>query len=318
MRYQTLTFLFCAALGLASCSSSKQTSECVEETYVHPYGVRVKPDYWTERGKNGQIITTTRDGIKISQTFCNGKLHGKCCYTFPHSDHFEKIEIYDSNRVVQQQIFDTLGNAKQLCEWTSPACTTITCWYPCGNLRSKENFVDGRLIQGDYYNTKNHRDSWVYAGEGERYTRDENGHFICTDIYAGGELKRRTYYYPNKSPCEVVSYSGQVPHGERKTFYPDGSPCSTEQWENGKLHGLTTIYQDGERYAEVPYVAGKKQGIEKRYSDGYHVSQEVTWDDNQMCGPTYTYAGESVQTDWFYKGRITSRANFESYGTPQD
>lgn len=314
MQLRNIPNLIGLALLTAACNPPTcSPNDCVDQTYVHKYGVRVRPDYWVERGQNGQVISTMRDGVMVTQSYNAGELHGESCYTFPNSSKVAKSEYYENNSLLKENEFYPSGVLKETCEWTGPKSCTVTCWYECGTPRCVEKFEDGRLLSGKYYNTKNQCDSWVYNGEGERFSRDCNGHFICHDDFLGGAVIRRTYYYPSKGPKEIISFSEGVPHGERKTFYPDGSPCSIESWENGRQNGTTVIFQNGERYAEVPYLDGKRNGIERRYADGHNLSQEVTWYNDQMHGPTFTYVGDSVQTDWFYKGRITSRSNFESY-----
>lgn len=324
MRFRNLPVLLGVALLATACSNTTckksvpcQTDNgCVDQAYVHKYGVRVRPDYWVDRGQNGQIVSTMRDGVVVSQSYCAGELHGESSYSFPNSNKICKSEVYKNNDLHKENEFYHSGAPKQSCEWTGPNCCTVSCWYECGTPRCIEKFEDGRLLIGEYFNLNGQRDSWVYNGEGERLTRDCNGCFLCCDEFYGGEVVRRTYYFPRKGPCEIISFMDGVPHGERKTFYPDGSPCSIESWENGRQNGTTVIFQNGERYAEIPYLDGKKNGIERRYADGYNLSQEVTWYNDQMHGPTYTFAGDSTQTDWFYKGRMTSRSNFESYYAP--
>jgi antitoxin component YwqK of YwqJK toxin-antitoxin module len=317
MRFQMFSALL-GAVVLTGCTNETVCSpdDCIDQVYVHKYGVKVRPDYWTEKGRNGQIVNTMRDGVVVTQTYCAGELHGETCYTYPNSPKVCRSEIYKNNQLEAENQFYPSGQAKRRSEWTGPNQKTVTCWYECGTPRCVEKIEDGRLLSGEYFTKQHHRDSWVYNGEGERVSRDWNGRYVCLDEFCGGEVIRRTYFYPSKGPREIISFMNGVPHGERKTFYPDGSPCSTESWECGRQNGTTVIYQNGERYAEIPYLDGKKNGLERRYADGYNLSQEVTWYDGQMHGPTYTYAGDCIQTDWFYKGRMTSRSNFESYDYP--
>lgn len=322
MRFLNISLLGMSLFATACTHTARESdecfnaNECVDQVYIHQYGVRVRPDYWSERGKNGQIVSTLRDGVVVTQSYSGGELHGECSYTYPNTNKVCRSEVYENNVLQKETHYYRSGAPKQTSEWTSPNCKTISCWYECGAPRCVEKFEDGHLLMGEYFNKKGDRDSWVYNGNGERLSRDSNGYFLSHDEFHGGELCRRTYLYPTKGPREIVCLKDGIPHGERKTFYPDGSPCSIETWENGHQNGNTVIFQNGERYADIPYLDGKKNGIEKRYIDGAHLSQEITWFNDQMHGPTFTYVGESVQTDWFYKGKMTSRSNFESYYAP--
>lgn len=317
MRIYSYLFLLSIAFFTSGCGTKACDNECEERVYVHKYGVRVRPDYWVDKGQSGQVISTMRDGVIITQSYCAGELHGECNYTYPNSGKVHRSEIYNRNVLEKENTYYPSGAPEKTCEWLSPNSYTVTTWYEWGSPHSVEKFEDGRLLCGEYFTGINERDSWVYDGAGERITRDCKGNFICMDEFNGGELYRRTYYYPNKGPREVISFMNGVPHGERKTYYSDGSPCTTESWEHGRQNGTMVIFQNGEKYSEVPYFDGKKNGIERRYADGYNLSQEVTWYNNQMHGPTYTYVGDCIQTDWFYKGRMTSQSNFESYYAPR-
>src|SRR5690606_18588493 len=104
-----------------------------------------------------------------------------------------------------------------------------------------------------------------------------------------GILVERTLYYPNGTPKEHVTYNNSIIDGLKKTYLPDGEPATVEEWDNGYQHGLTIIYQHGEKFAEIPYNRGRKDGIERRYRDGKDLFQEVTWVEG-LEGPTRNYA----------------------------
>lgn len=177
MHIMNIPLLTMLSLMTMACSTPCTTDDCIDKAYVHKYGVRVRPDYWMERGKNGQVISTMRDGVIVTQTYNAGELHGESCYTFPNSNKVAKSEQYRDNKLHEQTEFYTSGAPKETCVWTTPTCNTVTCWYECGTPRCVEKFEDGRLLSGEYYNIKNKRDSWVYNGEGERFTRDCHGHY---------------------------------------------------------------------------------------------------------------------------------------------
>lgn len=301
------------ALLLSGCQSHIRHNNCVAQTYVHKYGVVVQPDYWNECGSSGEVITKLRDGSIMTQTFIDNKLYGDTTYSYPHSTQIQRRETYQNDTLIKRVVYNRAGVPQESTEYSSPQNSTTTMWYEHGQPRCVEKYADGMLVHGEYYNINNQKDSWVYNGTGERLTRDDQGYLISSDTIIGGDLAAKTTYHPNGSPKEITPIAqGQV-HGERRTFYPGGDPMSVETWDNGRQQGQTTIYQNGERCAEVPYLAGQKHGVERRFGDGSTVAQEITWCDGKMHGPSYTYLGDSMQTDWYWRGRLTSRSNFESY-----
>lgn len=309
-------FIF-ALLALGSCQphSQREDQHC---TYVHQYGVPVGSEQWIKSGCNGQKIISWRDGVTVSQTYVNGLLHGPSTYSYPLSEKIERVEEYINNHLTKQLFYDTEGNPKRSIAYKASNVRTVTSWYDIGNPCSIETYEGSLLISGKYYTLMNVKDSWVYKGDGERVTRDEYGHTISLDTFKEGIMVSSTTYYSNGSPREISYFDQGARHGEQKRYYLGGEPMCFETWEKGEKTGMTTLFQEGVKFAEVPYVAGKKNGLERRYRDGIVVNQEICWKDDKMHGPASTYSdGGIVQTDWYYKGRLTSQANFESYAVPK-
>jgi len=316
MRAKSIGAFLLISMAAVGCQRNCQ-DECLDRSYVHEYGVSVGSDHWVKSGKSGQVISFMRDGVRITQTYTNGVLDGPCYYTFPHSEQVQCVESYSNDVLTSKVIYRTSGTPHQSVVYESPDVCVTTVWYETGNPKSIEKCEGSMLVTGEYFNAMNQNDSWVYNGNGERNTRDEFGNFICLDTYSSGFLTQKTTYYPNGSPKEICDYNDNLPHGTRKTYYPGGEPMAIEAWHNGEQNGTTIIFQDGEKYAEVSYLSNKRNGLERRFRDGCVVTQEITWADDKMHGPTFTYAGDTTQTDWFHKGRLTSRSNYESFAIPK-
>lgn len=312
--------LFLLGASVLSFATSCQRSvepDFLERSYIHEYGLPVESDHWIRYGSSGQILTTQHDGVICTQTYANGMLDGESSYTFPDSPQIHRVETYANDFLTKETIFHLNGVSQQTIEYQGPQGRTITTWYDSGLPKSIEKYEASHLIQGEYFTSQNEKDSWVHNGFGERASRDNEGNFVSLDTFENGNLTSKTYYHPNGAPREITPYANDVIHGQRKTYYPGGEPMTIEAWDNGQQTGVTVVFQDGEKHAEVPYLGGKKNGVERRYRDGAIVTQEVTWKDDQMHGPTYTYGGDNIQTDWFYKGRLTSRSNYESFAVPR-
>ncbi len=301
----------------ASCLPCPTTEPCVEQKCFHKYGNEVQPDYWVDCGRNGQLITTQRNGVVITQSYANGMLNGQSTFSYPHSEQAERVEMYENDQMVSQTFYQQSGMPINSIEYSSPDISTETIWYENGNPKSTEKYERGMLVSGEYYDLQNNRDAWVSDGYGERNSRDSLGSLVSLDTFRNGELTSKVIQYPNGTPKEVIAIANGQINGERKTYYPGGEPMSIEFWNNGQQHGLTTIYQNGEKYAEVPYNNGRKHGVERRYRDGSNVTQEINWNNDQMHGQSNTYYGDSVQTDWYYNGRLSTRSNFESFAVPK-
>jgi len=317
MGAKSISAVFLVFAMAVSCQKSSNQDDCINRSFIHEYGVSVGGEHWNTCGKNGQVISFLRNGVCLTETYSEGVLNGESVYTFPHSEQTERVEVYANGNLCNQVYYSLSGTPRKSIHYESPEQYTVTEWYETGNPKSIEKYERSLLLSGEYYNEMNQKDSWVYNGNGERMTRDEMGNFICLDTFNSGVLTQKTYYHPNGTPKEICAYVNGVPHGERKTYYPGGEPMAIETWMNGEQNGTTIIFQNGEKYAEVPYLSNKRNGLERRFRDGCIVTQEVTWADDKMHGPTFTYAGDTIQTDWFYKGRLTSRSNYESFAMPK-
>ena len=307
-----------AFIGLTTACAKQElkNTPVVEQTYIHKYGVAVPSEFWAESGEDGVVVSTMADGVVVSNTYAAGILNGETSYSFPHSSQLEKTVVYSNGVIIREVSFFFDGTPKQETIFESPVkdsanSKTISSWYLNGTPRSAEQYVGDLLLNGEYYTLQNQPDASVENYEGTRLVRDDYGQLLATDTIRGGQLTMRNTYHANGSPKENISYQNGLIDGSKQCFHPAGEPNSIENWSAGQQHGVTVVYLHGEKYAEVPYENGLKNGIEKRYRDGTVLVQEITWEDGQLHGPTKTYVGESVKTDWYYEGKLSTKTDYE-------
>ncbi len=318
MRYhQALTVLILSA-AFSGCSSRyQQNPDLVDCTYVHRYGVEVPPDDWSSRGENGQVISRLKNGVTVTKNFSAGTLEGETMYTFPHCDTVECVETYSQGCLDKKVQNYFCGVPKEEVQYR-PGGQRVTSWYDNGTPQSIEEYEDHRLVYGEYYNPSHKLESQVSNGQGFRVGRDEYGELTSTDTIEQGRMVLRTTYHPNGSPKEIIPYEDGVVQGERKTFLPAGEPSTLELWDGGVQHGVTVIFQNGEKYAEVPYVRGMKKGVEKRYRNGKAVVEEISWYEDMRHGPSFTYIGETIKTDYYYQGKEVSKNQYDMLASPYE
>ena len=93
--------------------------------------------------------------------------------------------------------------------------------------------------------------------------------------------------------------------GQKKTFAIDGQPLTLEEWAANIQSGLTVVFENGSKRAEVPYTEGHRHGIEFRYNDDGTLAQEISWVRGEQHGPTRTYIGGNVHEQWFYNNQAS-------------
>lgn len=312
MRMKQQLLLASLLLTLNACKS-RTNDEIVNETYVHRYGVELPRADWEARGQDGCVRSVRKDGVMISTNFEAGVLHGEMSYTFPHSSVVQLREYYDRGCLTRDIQYFTTGTPYQETVYTAPSQRTVTTWYDNGVPQAHETYNDNDLMEAEYFTTTNHKESSVSSGNGYRLKRDRFGQMISRDEIQDGQLVTCTTYHSNGSPQSVTPCENGVPHGSRMTYHPDGAPDTIENMHSGYQTGLTTVFENGEKYAEVPYKAGNKHGVERIYRDGSSLVGEVTWANGQKHGPSHSYVENQVKTDWYYQGKsVSNKSTFEA------
>ncbi len=308
-------FPFLILLGVTvSCRTGPTASdEVVCETYIHRYGVPLDAEEWSQRGQDGQVTSVLKDGVAVTRSYEGGVLEGETFYTFPYREMVQKRERYQEGQLVLECSHDSNGLPVEQREYHAPGSYQLTRWYESGAPQCREAYEGERLLEGEYYDVDYQLESRVEKGEGERLDRNGGGELQAREKIQGGERVQRVAYHPNGVPAAVNFYENQKIEGERHTFLPDGEPATIEHWTQDAQHGETTLFEYGEKRAEVPYVKGKRQGVERRYR-GDEVVQEIHWVDGQRQGPTYTYGdlGDSPKVDWYFKDqRVANKATYD-------
>ena len=306
-----ISLLITALSSLVSCNARREYGDVVEERYVHLYGAEVPPEKWAASGEHGQVVSTLRNGVTITKNYNAGVLDGQTTYTFPHSEFVEKTEHYSRGVLVQETIHHLSGAPREEIVYSDNNTKVITTWYENGSPQYKEGYEGNLLVYGEYYNPQHQVDSRVQNREGSRIVRDQYGIVISTDVIKDGQMVVRTTYYPNGSPKTITPYVDGIVEGQRKTYLPAGEPCTVEAWSGGLQDGLTFVYQNGEKHAEVPYARGSREGIERRFRNGSDVIEEIYWLDDKRHGPDTSYIGTVSKTDWFFQDRPVSQAQFD-------
>ncbi len=306
--------IFFAALfalcTLTACSNPRKN--VMSTLFIHKYGAAIEENDWYNRGGNGQIVTDYKNGVTITQNFVNGDLEGKTTYSFPFSSLIEKEELYRQGHRISTTTHFTSGVPKEKIENPSQSKTIITQWFESGQPKSIENFIDGRLDEGEYYSNSNEIESRVKAGEGLKIERNAYGEFVSKTEFKNGEKRLTTTFHSNGDPKTITPYlHGQI-HGTKKIFLINGVPDRFETWKEGQQQGETQIFRDGQCYSKQSYVAGTKNGLEKIFNEAGDLACEITWKNDLKHGVLKNYYHDTIRMEWYYYGRKVSHADFEN------
>lgn len=298
-------------LLLSSSCGSKLSQGVVKESYIHKYGVAMSKKDWEARGSHGKVVTTMKTGATLSKSYKGGVLHGKSTTTFPHSTIVEKTEIYEEGELFSITRHFQSGTPMWEEAFPSQHERRLTNWYEDGTPQSIENYKQTSLDKGEYFSYSNELESRIDTGEGLRVRRDRFGNLLSKDLVKHGQMLLRTTYYPNGDPESITPYVDGLAHGQRKTFHMGGEPKALEEWKSGVQDGVTTVFQNGTKWAEVAYSKGVKHGTELRYRDGEIVVEDIQWSHDERHGPSRTFIGDVTSTQWYLKGHPVPKYVFE-------
>jgi antitoxin component YwqK of YwqJK toxin-antitoxin module len=304
-------FSLLSLMIFSSCTQKATTDPTVLKTqYTHVYGAKLSAQEWERTGQTGEQTIFLNTGELVKKTFKKGLLDGETTYTFPHSQTVQKKLLYENGKLISECFYETHGLPIKSISYEGSQ-REITHWYLEGSPRSIEKYVGRELVDGKYFSQTQSLESEVIDKEGIKTLRNEHGLLLSKETIAAGHVVLVTLYYPSGLPQSITPFVNGVVEGERKLFFVEGEPKAIEKWENGKQTGITIEFQNGQKYAEVPYIADKKQGIEKRFKDGVLV-MEISWKEDLQHGFTRHYIGKEVHTDWYYEGNKVSLATFNT------
>lgn len=285
----------------------------ISESYVHPYGVEMPQEEWESRGESGQVVATLDNGVTCKKSYEAGKLNGTTTYSYPYTEAIARIENYTDDVLISKAEHSSSGTLIKEVHYLSDNTVKISTWFENGNPQSIEEIDSlGYVISGQYYDIQRQLTGKVIEGNGTRVYFDLYGKPQSKETIEEGMIISRTLFYSTGNIKEIISLKSGILDGEVKRFHPSGEPESIEEWKNGKKHGITILFQNGEKIAELFYNNGMKHGIEKNYREGKNLVREVTWKYDQRHGPGKTVRdSNNTILEWFYLGKPVSKESYE-------
>jgi antitoxin component YwqK of YwqJK toxin-antitoxin module len=302
---------YIAAFIVSSCQTTIPPDQIMSQKFVHKYGFDVSVDEWDQRSQEGQEIAKLKNGVTITRTFENGNLHGPTTYTFPNSETVEKILIYDQGNLLKQTLQDSKGVPIQEEAYEFDDRVIYTFWNENGVPLSVEEYNVDLLVNGKYFSLEHELEAQVENGNGFRIKRERSGLLISRDQIEDGIMTGRTTYHPNGQIHTVSHYEDYQLHGKQSKFTSSGRPLMTLHWDRGVLDGMKTVYRNGVKTSEIPYVHGQKNGMETHYDDLGNLIAKITWRNDKKHGCSKSYTEEGQDSEWFFNGFLVTAEKFE-------
>ena len=313
MNKKLLPLVGIALIGLCGCQHSSKTkkNDIVSQRYIHKYGYDVSKDEWKNNLYPGQVVTTLKNGVTVISSYEDGVLHGPTSFTYAHSQTLESLQVFERGHLVKKTSFDIKGVPNKEEVFLSPGHVKTKLWYKTGTPMCMEETLENKLIDGEYYTLQNDLETKVEAGEGTKTIRSEEGLLLSKESFNQGICVAKETFFSNGSPESITFFKDGLIHGEKRVFGLSGDPISVENYAYGKLHGLSSYFQNGYKYLESPYKTGKKEGVERQYIDGESLVEETEYHAGLKHGSSTFYSDGISKTEWYYNNEYVSRGKFE-------
>lgn len=304
----------CATISLfflSGCMSSDMENTVLSQKFIHKYGFDISEQEWASRDQEGQIVSTLKNGVKITSSYENGILQGPTTHTFAGSSIIEHLFIYDSGNVIKEVLHDAKGIPMREIAYEFDDRKIITLWDEHGAPMSIEEFDGELLMEATYFTPQHELEGVVESGFGEKLRRDRAGTLLSRELIENGIVARHTAYHPNGHVHSVSNYHDYQLHGEQKKFTSLGKPLMDLQWDHGVLDGTKIVYRDGIKSAEIPYSNGQKHGLEIHYDEAQNKTAEIAWKNDKKFGCSKFYTDGTEEHQYYYNGALVSQDKFE-------
>jgi antitoxin component YwqK of YwqJK toxin-antitoxin module len=311
MKIQFFCILGALSLVATSCKKDNQNDDVISQRYIHKYGYAVSQDEWNVKKYPGQVLTSLRNGVTVTETYENGTLHGPTTRTYPHSQVVEAYALYNQGHLVKETFYDVKGMPMRERVQLSPTRFALTLWYADGTPKSVEEYTGIELLEGQYFTMTNEIESRVEKGSGKRVIRDEKGTLVVIDEIVRGYVTKHESFFANGAPESIIHYDHGKFHGEKRMYAQTGEPLAIEEWVNGKLHGKSTYFKNGTRTVEISYLDGMKNGLEIHFVDGETISQQIPWSNDLKQGIATYFIDANPHYEYYYGGKKMSLKDYE-------
>jgi antitoxin component YwqK of YwqJK toxin-antitoxin module len=154
---------------------------------------------------------------------------------------------------------------------------------------------DGRSANATFYHKNGLISSkgkyWDQLKEGKWkfFSALKPDYLICEEEYLhnmknGPSVK----YYPDKTPCEKLSWVNDIKSGEWSQYYPTGHICLKGYYTNGQLNGEFVVYYDnGKPEYEGQYDKDSRDGNWIKYNSDGTVKTTINYNKGIATNPEF-------------------------------
>lgn len=306
--------MFPFVFALCVSCQKNETDNVVSQKYIHKYGFDLTQKEWSERDRDGRIVTVLKDHTTLAQSYENGILHGPTTLTYPKSHIIQKEDAYDQGELLKTVFNDEKGLPIKEEAYEFDNRKIITYWFENGAPMSIEEYEGDYLTDASYFDLNNELEASIEKGKGDRIRRSREGKLLSSEIIENGEIQSRKTYHPNGHTQSISHFDHYQLDGVQKKYTLSGKPLLEQTFSKGILHGMKCHFRNGKKVVEIPYINGKKNGLERHFDESGALIAEIPWEENQKHGRSRYQYEDYSDLQWYFRGNPVSK---DKFGTMQ-
>lgn len=282
---------------------------------VEAHVIGGQPDITTAAEKSWLFDGTSKawdeNGNLIAEIpYAKGVLQGTALYYHPNGQLWKKIPFSQGELNGTQELFTEEGALLQTVNYvvSQKEGPAYRYWEP-NKLASQENYAEGRLITGLYYNSKGELISSIDDGRGFRSLFGKDGIAELQEFRAGIMQGQVKVFSRNNHLLRLYHVKNGARHGDETEYYDffaEGKqqPKILIPWFDGRIQGVAkTWYDNGMQESQREMSNNVKMGLSSAwYRDGSLMLIEE-YDTNKLVRGEYYKKGEKTPASFIASGK---------------
>jgi len=252
--------------------------------------------------------------IKAEIPYCQGILEGYSIYYYPNGQVSKRIPYHKGNVDGVMELYRENGQLLQQISYVQGTQhgNAVNMW-DATQIASQEDYNNGKLECGTYYDQQGNMISEVKQGNGYRVVFENNAISEYQEYRQGnleGEVK---VVGPQGKLKRLYHIKNDIKHGEEIVYFDkpnaEGNlqPKLAFNWVEGKIQGpVKTWYSKGNLESQREMANNKKNGVSTNwYRDG-NIMMIEEYDQDKLVKGEYYKKGEKIPVSIISQGKGTA------------
>lgn len=244
--------------------------------------------------------------VKAEVQYVGGELHGISTYYHKNGNVWKRIPYYKGLINGVMEVYLETGELLQQIHYDHDYKNGLAIRYWNANqIAAQEEYVDGLLITGEYYDLSGQQVAQICQGEGHRALFGRTSLTELQEYHQGVQDGEIQVFGKSGHLIKTYHVKNGHSHGEEQEFYPGTTqPKLSVAWYEGKIQGLVkTWYDNGTLESQRELSTNAKNGLSTAwYRDGSLMLIEE-YDHDKLIRGDYFKKGDKIPVSFVQNGK---------------